>query len=42
MVKETELIMEAVETQWKIQDDNWGKELISSSDMEQLAGKFQT
>jgi hypothetical protein len=32
--------MATVKTQWNIQDDNWGKKIISSSDMEQLAGKF--
>ncbi len=40
-IKEIELIIETVETQWIIQDVNWGKRLISSSDMEQLAGKFR-
>jgi hypothetical protein len=39
MVKEIELIMETVETQWNIQDINWGKGLISSSVIKQLAGK---
>ncbi len=38
MIKEIELVMETVKTQWNIQDDKWGKKLISSSDMEQLAG----
>jgi hypothetical protein len=41
MIKEIELIMETVKTQWNIQDDKWGKRLISSIDMEQLAGKFR-
>ncbi len=41
MSKEIELIMETVETQWNIQDDNWGKRFISSSDIEQLAEKFR-
>ena len=35
MIKEIEPILESVETKWSIQDDNWGKGLISRSDMEQ-------
>ncbi len=40
MVKEIERIMETVETQWNIQDINWGKGLINESDMEQIVDMF--
>ena len=41
MVKEIELIMETVESQWNIQDINWEKELINGSGMEQIVGMFR-
>ena len=40
MVKEIELIMETVESQWNIQDINWEKGLIDGSDMEQIVDIF--
>ena len=41
MVKEIELIMETVESQWNIQDINWEKGLINGSDMEQIMDMFR-
>ncbi len=41
MGKEIELIMETVESQWNIQDINWGKGLINGSDMEQIVDMFR-
>ena len=41
MVKEIELIMETVESQWNIQDINWEKGLINGSDMEQIVDMFR-
>jgi hypothetical protein len=40
-VKEIELIMETVESQWNIQDINWEKGLINGSDMEQIVDMFR-
>ncbi len=40
-VKEIELIMETVESQWNIQDINWEKGLINGSDIEQIVDMFR-
>jgi hypothetical protein len=41
MVKEIELIMETVESQWNFQDIDWEKGLINGSDMEQIVNMFR-
>ncbi len=41
MVKEIELIIETVESQWIIQDINLQKGLINGSDMEQIVDLFR-
>ncbi len=41
MIKEIELIIKTVESQWNIQDFNWEKGLLNRSDMKQIVDMFR-
>jgi hypothetical protein len=40
-IREIELNMKTVVTQWNIQDDNWEKRFIFSSNVKKLAEKYR-
>ena len=41
MIKVIEKLMDRVETQWDIQNENWGEKLISGIDMDQIPDEFR-